>query len=725
MEGDYIMIGSNSKSILARLLAKENVEVIHGNYKTAFFDVERRVLGLPLWDNLPDVYDLLVGHEVGHALETPPEGWHDAEVEIPGCPRSYLNVVEDVRIEKKIQRRYPGLVSCFKRGYQKLYDDDFFGINQIPEITPDYVNLIDRINIKAKLRGLVQVKFTSNELPLVNEVFAVETWEDVLEACKKLYAYALENSVQKSPSIPNFDSKMENNTNEEEIDPTADYGQANAPKPRSLDDTSEDQEKAKPSPTSSDEEGEKEDERSVEESNQPSSEGGKDFEQTPFDPTDSVTDKAFRDNEHKLISKGAGGDLVRVTNGFSNKQIKDMIIDFNTIQEARSMQYDERRRGVDSSKYYDDFINENKKIVQIMAKEFEMRKAAWRTVRAQTARSGSLDVNKLYAYKYTDDIFKRMTNLPDAKNHGMFMMVDYSGSMQATLGSVIKQVCVLSMFCKKVNIPFEVYGFTTRGNRNRSIDIGSVPYGNIAHQDVKLMHLISSSMNKTDQESALKGLLTNSFRLEYGIWPTQSSEEDLGGTPLNEALIAAPLLIKEFASKHNIEKTNFILLTDGCGGRMDIRRHEKEEPIGYSNGGVAVNVQGRLVRSVGENKDLTKALLTNLKHHCSSVTGYFLANGRYDFNYAVGGVRPDISYDDSNNLRREFMRNKFTSFDNVGGYDRFFILRNDRKSLDTSIDEFEVRDGAKKSEIARAFRKHSASKKANRTLAVKFAETVA
>ena len=65
-----------------------------------------------------------------------------------------------------------------------------------------------------------------------------------------------------------------------------------------------------------------------------------------------------------------------------------------------------------------------------MAKEFEMRKAAWRSSRAQTARSGSLDVNKLYAYKYTDDIFKRMTNLPDAKNHGMFMLVDYSGSMQ-------------------------------------------------------------------------------------------------------------------------------------------------------------------------------------------------------------------------------------------------------------------------------------------------------
>ena len=721
------MIGSNSKSILARLLAKENVEVIHGNYKTAFFDVERRVLGLPLWDNLPDVYDLLVGHEVGHALETPPEGWHDAEVEIPGCPRSYLNVVEDVRIEKKIQRRYPGLVSCFKRGYQKLYDDDFFGVNQIPELTSSYVNLIDRINLKAKLRDLVQVEFTSVEQPLVDEVFAVETWEDVLEACKKLYAYALENSVQQSPSIPNFDSKMESNNNNEdqaEMDPTADQNETSSSESRSMDDTSEGQEETTQSAPTSNEENEEEDTSTVEESNQINSEGGKDYEQTPFDPTESVTDKAFRDNEHKLISKGKNENPVRVTNGFSNKQIKDMIIDFNTIQEARSEQFDERRRNMTSDKYYNDFINDNKKIVQVMSKEFEMRKAAWRTVRAQTARSGSLDVNKLYAYKYTDDIFKRMTNLPDAKNHGMFMMVDYSGSMQHTLGSVIKQVCVLSMFCKKVNIPFEVYGFTSRGRRN-DIDIETVPFGNIYHGDVRLMHLLSSSMNKIDQEKALKGLITNSFRLNYNIWPTQSTAEDLGGTPLNEALIAAPLLIKEFAAKYNIEKTNFIILTDGCGGSMNVRRHEKEEDIGYRSGGVAVNVQGRLVKAFGEHKDLTEALLKNMKNYCSSVTGYFLANGRHDFNYAVGGVRPDISYNDSNKLRREFLRNKFYSFDNVGGYDRFFILRNDRKSLDTSTDDFEVRDGAKKGEISRAFRKHSASKKANRTLAVKFAETVA
>ena len=97
--------------MLAKLLAKENLTVEHGNYKTAWFDVKNRVLGLPIWkDHGKDVYDLLVGHEVGHALYTPYEGIHSSNEEIKGCPRDYINVVEDARIERKIRETYPGLI---------------------------------------------------------------------------------------------------------------------------------------------------------------------------------------------------------------------------------------------------------------------------------------------------------------------------------------------------------------------------------------------------------------------------------------------------------------------------------------------------------------------------------------------------------------------------------------------------------------------------------------
>ena len=714
------MIANNSKSILAKLLAKENISIVHGNYRTAFFDVENRTLGLPLWNNLEDVYDLLVGHEVGHALETPPEGWHDADVEIPGCPRSYINVVEDVRIEKLIQRRYPGLVSCFKRGYQKLHDDDFFGVNEVPELTSDYVNLIDRINLKAKLRELITVEFTNSERDLVNEVFAVETWEDVLEACRKLYAHALENQT-KSPSMPNNSNEEQN----ENMDPTAETSETNSNKPRSMDDNDEGEAESQKSASSSNEETDDEADETTNEETL-SDEGGNDYDQT-----ESQTDKAFRDNEHKLLDKDEDGRVVDVCNGFTETQISEMMLDYSYVEKCRdnidahcTYDYRETRYRKSANDSFDDFMSENKKIVQIMAKEFEMRKAAWRSTRAQTARSGSLDVNKLYAYKYTDDIFKRMTNLPDAKNHGMFMMVDYSGSMSHTLGSVIKQILVLTMFCRKVNIPYEVIGFTSqRGNR---LENAYIPYGSVDHRDVKLIPLASSSLKKADQDKCIRQLYNNCYRLDNRIYPYQSAAEEFGGTPLDEALMAVPSLINKFTKKYNIQKTNFVLLTDGAGGRISVKRHEKEMVVdSYNRAGYAINVSGNLVKTDKRDR-LTSALLTNLKkHYCSSITGYFLANARHDFNYALSQANNTISWDETNQARRTFMKQKFYAMDNVLGYDRYFILRNDRKSLDTTNEDFEVRDNAKKGEIARAFKKYAGSKKANRTLAVKFAETVA
>ena len=62
------MVNIAAKNTLAKLLAKEGITVQHGNYETAYFDVENRVLGLPVWKDMDNLYDLLVGHEVGHAL---------------------------------------------------------------------------------------------------------------------------------------------------------------------------------------------------------------------------------------------------------------------------------------------------------------------------------------------------------------------------------------------------------------------------------------------------------------------------------------------------------------------------------------------------------------------------------------------------------------------------------------------------------------------------------
>jgi len=180
---------SESKSLLARLLAKENISVQHGNYTTAYFDVKNRILGLPLWkDDNKDMYDMLVGHEVGHALYTPAEGWIDMQTAAKDdrVPGDYLNVVEDIRIERKIQQMYPGIVRSFKKGYAYLNESDFFGLKGRDH---NRMGLMDRINLKAKLRDLIDVEFSDVEQPLVNRAFAADTWDEVVESARELYEF--------------------------------------------------------------------------------------------------------------------------------------------------------------------------------------------------------------------------------------------------------------------------------------------------------------------------------------------------------------------------------------------------------------------------------------------------------------------------------------------------------------------------------------------------------
>ena len=120
------MINYEIKSQLAKLLATEDLVVENRAVETAQFNVETRVLTLPMWKLASeDVYNMLVGHEVGHALFTPNDwSWEDR------IPQQFVNVTEDARIEKLMKRRYPGLSKDFYTGYKELAEDDFFAIGE-------------------------------------------------------------------------------------------------------------------------------------------------------------------------------------------------------------------------------------------------------------------------------------------------------------------------------------------------------------------------------------------------------------------------------------------------------------------------------------------------------------------------------------------------------------------------------------------------------------------
>ena len=105
-----------------------------------------------------------------------------------------------------------------------------------------------------------------------------------------------------------------------------------------------------------------------------------------------------------------------------------------------------------------------------LVKEFEMKKSATAYKRATTSKTGIIDPLKLSSYKYNDDIFKKLTILPDAKNHGMIMLLDWSGSMCDVIKQTIDQLLNLVWFCQKINIPYEVYFFTSEVHCTESGD---------------------------------------------------------------------------------------------------------------------------------------------------------------------------------------------------------------------------------------------------------------
>ena len=213
----------NHNKTIARLLAKENLTIQHGNYKTAWFDIKNRTLGLPLWKDMgKDTYDLFIGHEVGHALYTPYEGWHDSPEKIEGVPRSYMNVIEDARIEKFVQRDYPGLVGSFRRGYADLLDREFFG--DIDDLDYERVKLIDKINLKAKLGNMVDVPFKPEEKAFFDRAFTTTTFEEVVQLCRDILAYTQENQSEllEKPEDNGPDLELpEDGEQEMENDPTS------------------------------------------------------------------------------------------------------------------------------------------------------------------------------------------------------------------------------------------------------------------------------------------------------------------------------------------------------------------------------------------------------------------------------------------------------------------------------------------------------------------------
>ena len=190
----------------------------------------------------------------------------------------------------------------------------------------------------------------------------------------------------------------------------------------------------------------------------------------------SNTDEAFRQNEEKCFDTEKYGSEPVNLEITERVKYENFIVPFTEIEKELG---NFNREPV--SKFTKNFINKNKSVVNYMAKEFEMKKAASAYNKSQQAKTGELNMDKLHLYKIKDDIFNRVEITPDGKNHGIVMAIDWSGSMSNDIEATLEQAFLLSMYCRKINIPFQLYAFSDGYHRGRYEDAEYISSQNLTY----------------------------------------------------------------------------------------------------------------------------------------------------------------------------------------------------------------------------------------------------
>ena len=581
-----------SKTMLAKLLSTENITVrVDVNAKTASFDVKARILTIPKWSlENEDVTDMMTGHEVGHALWTGFQDWESALTK-EGLHKGILNVVEDARIEKKIKRKYPGIVRDFISAYRTLANKNFFfedGTNI------ERMNIVDRINLHCKLGATFGIPFKNpSEEELVLMVEACESWGDVTKATRALMDHVMDQIAEMwgESDIDFSDS--------DSFDMDGYDNDGGLPYPGDdLDDEEEN------------DNGESDtDEQTGGDSDEEDSDGEFDSGFGDDDYIDELPDDLVETQDQfdrmvdSLINPDPDGKHPFVYFTLPDPNLKGMVVPYKRVLRelpaivdkvlSPSPMNDPYLRRIYNGVSEDDmnylkFRRQSQKIINYMAKEFDRKKAAAEYRKESIAKTGVLDVNKLYSYKYNDDLFLRNTIKPDGKNHGMVMLLDWSASMTPHLYDTMKQVINLMWFCQKINIPFEVYAFTNsyhntawhKAMREDEVDIHEaaklhmpdvwdLKEGNgVLHNQTCLINILSSRMSAKQSSLMAKTLFKFSYcqRSRSGAF----GPYEMSSTPLVEALVGIQKILPNFINKYGIDICNLMILTDGeCNTCMD------------------------------------------------------------------------------------------------------------------------------------------------------------
>jgi len=401
-----------------------------------------------------------------------------------------------------------------------------------------------------------------------------------------------------------------------------------------------------------------------------------------------------------------------------------------------------------------EFKTKSTKNVAVLIKEFNRKKSAFQYSRATVSSTGCINVNKLHAFKYDDNIFKSITQLADAQNHGMLFFIDYSGSMRNTISSVIRQTMQLVMFCKAVGIPFAVYGFSGNGN-GCTYNKDAQPGISLSFDGTKIFELVNSSLKKADYEQTMREFYATAWYMdnntEYGdTFCFRSIIESFGATPLYQMLIVGHQLAVDFRKKHNVQKMNITVLSDGEGGALTFAHGATPKNAiaeQKTKSKRSVQICGNQVEWFNyDNPSLYRNLICSLRKVAGcTVIGYFIADRPSDYkkqsilSIACRGETRQTWRDATvvfDKMRAASRKTKVLHIKDGFGYDDFFVF-DGWKSLsntdsDLSFSEWDdssdvgndFSSASSQTRLAKTFTKFSEEKKTAMFFLMKFAEIV-
>ena len=699
------------KGTLAKLLAAENLTVEHRAVSTASFDVHKRILTLPIWNAKEIVFNLLVAHEVGHALFTPDGDLLD---NLP-CPKSYVNVTEDARIEKLMKRKFAGISKDFYGGYKQLHEDDFFSVK---EINTESLKLIDRINLYYKLGANAFMPFTPEEIPLRDAVGEAESFQDAIDAAVAIKEFEQAEADQKIANIPEVDNNSGGGSDQQE---------AQDEQPSSESDDGEEQEG--------------------------DNEGNQDADlETPSytrkGGEEAMTDQSLSEALQDIATENTFNETRYLE--IPNVNLKHVIVDPKIVNDMAQSYWSEYKHpltpeaGLDWSvadQNYNNFKKDCNREVSYLQKEFEMKKSAASHARQSISKTGVLDTAKLHQYLYNEDLFKKVTVTPDGKNHGLIFLLDWSGSMAEIIHDTFKQLLSLCFFCRKSGIPFSVYAFVSDASYAEFRDYEEEGVGKendfYVSKHFHLVEFLNGDLNNSTFDRYARDLyrVSQMYEQRYGnrnpfaerpVPDCIPAHLMLGGTPLNEAILCLQTLIPLFSAKHGVEKCHVSILTDGesnwsgcwVKSTYDNEIHRSAIPANVS---IRCRKTGRTYNSPKWGNYMTETLLRYMKGRFPqcNFTGFRLGSTR-DINYILQNFN-SLTETEKKSAVDGFKKHKSTSAPMMG-YQELFLIQSNKLNEDV---EFDVNEDASKAQITRAFKKTLKAKGNNKKILSSFINQIA